>query len=58
MKDRTISIFNSKYRIKFVKRIEPEKENTFCFGKCDPSASTILISTEGPDGKALKDGII
>lgn len=57
-KNRTIKIFNAKYKLIFVDCVEPSKQDDFAFGHCNSARYTIKVSTKGPDGKPLSDDII
>lgn len=57
MKDRTIKIFNTKYRIKFVDSIA-NKEDSYTFGICKSHLFTIEIITKDANNKPLSKDII
>lgn len=57
-KNRTIKIFNSKYKLLFVDCIEPSRKEDFAFGYCNSARYYIKVSTKGADGKPLSDDII
>lgn len=57
-KDKTFKIFDTKYRIKFVKKIEPREEGEYTFGKSDSVRYIIHVATNDIDGKPLSDDII
>lgn len=57
-KNRTIKIFNTSYKLRFVDKIESKEEGDFTFGVCNSATYTITISTKGIDGKPLNDDII
>lgn len=56
-KNRTIKIFNTSYKLRFVDEIE-SKEGEWTYGTCDSATCTITVSTKGIDGKPLKDDVI
>lgn len=55
---KTIKIFNTSYKLRFVDKIEPKEEGDFTFGICDSASCTIEVATKGTDNKPLKDDVI
>lgn len=57
-KNRTIRIFNTKYKLKFVDKIEPEEDGKFTYGTCNSATQTIKIATKDIDGKPINNNIM
>lgn len=60
MKNKVISIFNTKYKVKFVDRINnlQEGDSRYTMGLCDPSRYMIWVATKDIDGKDLDINVI
>ena len=52
-KSRTIKIFNTKYKLLFVDKIEAAKKDDYAFGVTNSAKGTIKIATKGADGKPI-----